>query len=177
MQRWINRDPLGERLDPNIYGFVRNNPIEWIDWFGLYVVGTPIAINPNEDTIECRGGILRMHLGRTQKGNSDRACTAAHEAVHLQDFTDRYGPNLCKGVPDGQLPQGGPGFADFQRQTECNAYQAGLQCRLNQNCDGSPIDALRRQIGIQRDENEIAKLGCNKTSSSQSPPVYTIPAL
>jgi RHS repeat-associated protein len=36
--RWITRDPLGMVDGPNVYVFVRNNPVNWIDWLGLDVV-------------------------------------------------------------------------------------------------------------------------------------------
>lgn len=34
-QRWLNRDPLGERGGINLYRFVGNNPVNWIDRNGL----------------------------------------------------------------------------------------------------------------------------------------------
>ncbi len=33
--RWPNQDPIGERGGINLYGFVRNNPIDTVDLFGL----------------------------------------------------------------------------------------------------------------------------------------------
>lgn len=33
--RWINRDPIGEKGGVNVYGFVGNVPIDWIDLLGL----------------------------------------------------------------------------------------------------------------------------------------------
>jgi RHS repeat-associated protein len=35
LQRWLNRDPIGERGGINLYGFARNNPLAWIDPLGL----------------------------------------------------------------------------------------------------------------------------------------------
>lgn len=35
MQRWINRDPIGEGGGRNLYGYVGNNPVTAIDPFGL----------------------------------------------------------------------------------------------------------------------------------------------
>ena len=35
LQRWLNRDPIGELGAINLYGFVGNNPINFVDPFGL----------------------------------------------------------------------------------------------------------------------------------------------
>jgi RHS repeat-associated protein len=36
--RWLSRDPSGERGGDNLYGFVRNNPLRFIDSLGLEVL-------------------------------------------------------------------------------------------------------------------------------------------
>ncbi len=33
--RWLSRDPLGESVGMNLYGFVWNDPVNWIDPLGL----------------------------------------------------------------------------------------------------------------------------------------------
>jgi RHS repeat-associated protein len=35
LQRWLNRDPIGEEGGINLYGFVGNDPVSWIDLFGF----------------------------------------------------------------------------------------------------------------------------------------------
>ena len=45
--RWLNRDPIGERGGINLYGMVRNNPINRIDRLGLETVARPVEIMDN----------------------------------------------------------------------------------------------------------------------------------
>ena len=35
MNRWISPDPLGAIDGPNLYAYVRNNPLKYVDYFGL----------------------------------------------------------------------------------------------------------------------------------------------
>jgi hypothetical protein len=37
LQRWLNRDPIGELGGINLYGFVGNNPMSFVDPYGLSV--------------------------------------------------------------------------------------------------------------------------------------------
>jgi RHS repeat-associated protein len=39
LQRWLNRDPIGELGAINLYGFIHNNPINSVDLHGLSVLG------------------------------------------------------------------------------------------------------------------------------------------
>ncbi len=43
--RWPSRDPIGERGGLNLYGFVRNNPLAWLDRLGR----EPFGIDTDDD--------------------------------------------------------------------------------------------------------------------------------
>jgi len=38
LQRWPNRDPIGEDGGNNLYGFVGNSPVNWLDLYGLTII-------------------------------------------------------------------------------------------------------------------------------------------
>ena len=40
--RWMNRDPIGEKFDRNLYRHALNDPVLRVDSYGLQVVGVPI---------------------------------------------------------------------------------------------------------------------------------------
>ncbi len=50
VERWMNRDPLGEAGGINLYGFVKNDPVNWIDPWGLIsacdIFITPLPLPP-----------------------------------------------------------------------------------------------------------------------------------
>jgi RHS repeat-associated protein len=42
--RWLTRDPIGERGGLNLYGFVSNNPVSYVDPYGLFVPAPAAAV-------------------------------------------------------------------------------------------------------------------------------------
>ncbi|GAK54248.1 YD repeat protein [Candidatus Moduliflexus flocculans] len=47
--RWMTRDPLGEAGGLNLYAFVGNNPVNWVDPWGLMELPVnPNDVNPND---------------------------------------------------------------------------------------------------------------------------------
>jgi len=49
--KWPNRDPFGERGGLNLYGFVANNPVNWIDTDGRAIMPPMPPRMPPPDTV------------------------------------------------------------------------------------------------------------------------------
>lgn len=96
-----------------------------------YVVPTEVREVPKKGqgalgTIACDG---KGNLGvKNYAKPIDRFCVDVHEGLHRQDWLNRYGPDVCKNVPANQLPTGGPGYTEFQKDSECRAHMASYKC-------------------------------------------------
>jgi len=45
LQRWLNRDPIGEQGGINLYGFANNNPVNLMDMDGREILDYPVSPN------------------------------------------------------------------------------------------------------------------------------------
>jgi len=122
------------------------------------VRGTPVTIPTSSNSIVCRG---RRLVVQNNNSGPDRACTQAHEESHIADWKERYGDNLCEGVPDGQLPVGGDGYTEFLRESECKAYRVGKTCRENSLRTAADSDKPAIQASINRDNAQLRSNRCS----------------
>ena len=115
-ERWINRDPIGERDGINRYNFVKNNPVSWFDPFGLWksehktittdacnsglpdevkdikkILNMIIAGNTATDKGEDFND-LKLHYNRALDENVDNARKAFSKA--LKDNTDAFNKKI-----------------------------------------------------------------------------------
>ena len=115
--RWMSRDPIGEYGGVNLYGFVGNIPLIYIDFLGLelikYEIGAVAA--EGEYTSDLAGFVT---------------CTWNNTILHPNQFTSRVekvkGSNRYKVVHDGVFAlkmylnskfAGGPNFTDQKGNT------------------------------------------------------------
>jgi len=81
-------------------------------------------------TIVCDGsGGYRVQLNSWAGAKCGiEACVRKHEESHAADWRKRW-PEGCKGKADGdQIPLGGPGYDDFLKKSECDAYTTEVPC-------------------------------------------------
>jgi len=73
MARWLTRDPIGERGGLNLYGFVRNDPIDTFDAFGLTAHLAPandIIVNASSYEVNISGDWVEIALYTPGRGTA-----------------------------------------------------------------------------------------------------------
>jgi RHS repeat-associated protein len=163
--RWLSRDTLGEGVGANLYGFVRNDPLDLLDILGLepkrpgqpgYITPLPPAQPtaptwwagdgpPPEDgkaTIVCdgKGGIRIKHSKGFDPGKLDPCvlgCLDGHEWCHRADAL-AANPSICAGKPDGTEIKGTDAAV---RASEIKCSQGEIDCLKDRKGDCSCNDA------------------------------------
>lgn len=149
-QRWLNRDPIFESSDRNLYRFVHNAPAFRVDADGRVdcAVGCEIAKNnpnvrndekgkPSAGGVICFDGQPCACVWQDQGGLSDNAykiiksCIQAHEDAH-KDNSHNKKCNICSPGPTRPAHQGDP------QDNECVGYTAEYECLLGKRalCGG-----------------------------------------
>jgi hypothetical protein len=112
---WLSRDPIGEKDGPNIYAYVRNDPVNRIDPLGLWNLWNPFTYglpsnpgenpwNPVDSSAEwgaMRDGAMRpfdMPQEAMDYGDRNRGCNgndSDHHAIAVRRYgelvEDQYG--------------------------------------------------------------------------------------
>jgi len=178
IQRWITRDPIGERAGANLHQVLGNHPVGRIDHLGLQVASPGGRAGHCQDpcgdakkngldkgdsggVICCQG---QMYLCVWKPGQATNtkavaivtACITAHERDHLEDITC---PKIwCYGFPTR------PPFKKGKdsNSEECSAYKIELGClqTSRSQCGGDPQCEQEVDAEIAVVSNEIAKRKC-----------------
>jgi RHS repeat-associated protein len=86
--RWLNRDPIFERGGINLYGFVRNRPVNGVDSDGRALWGPPFMPPgpPPEGPFEC-GNRIKNEVWKQfgeNRGDDDPSARKAHCIAHCR---------------------------------------------------------------------------------------------
>ena len=152
LQRWVNRDPLGETAGGNLYAFVSADPVNDVDYLGLLR-----AFGKNDGsvpTVVCDGkGGMRVDLGKNILPGTPQCivdCMRAHEEKHIEQ-AKKLNADVCKGKADGTLLR--PNRKE-QIIGEREAFQTEIDC-VDKNCPGDkscPTTEMNKRIELLTDE-------------------------
>jgi len=92
--RWLSRDPIGEEGGINLYGYVANNPVRWVDPFGLNPALAGVVVSAGGSSAAWGGGVsastalANAGIGTTAAGS---VSTTGVGAVIVGGFALGYG--------------------------------------------------------------------------------------
>ena len=97
---WLSRDPIGEAGGLNLYGYVENDPVNWLDQFGLCRHQTQQAIDDIQRTI---GELNRLigegtNIGDFMSWQNNNTTTLGLAGVGSFDFATQLYGNEVAGV-------------------------------------------------------------------------------
>jgi RHS repeat-associated protein len=180
LSRWISRDPIGERGGVNLYGYVRNNPLNWIDPLGLATIYTDQTngrtyFNPNP---ESPGPIVSWDSRSSVKPNSLPGAAGPYDSANVypthgpyRDNANAYGPNDILRTDDyrGRWLHGGGSDLDDPLAPR-QGWESTHGCTRLQNED---IEDLVNRVRDFRRDNP----GVPIPYSRSAPPVGDFPNL
>jgi len=178
--RWISRDPIREEGGLNLYCYVRNNPLNWVDPFGLAAIYTDQTngrtyFNPNP---ESPGPIVSWDSRSSVKPNSLPGAAGPYDSANVyptrgpyRDNADAYGPNDILRTDDyrGRWLHGGGSDLDDPLAPR-QGWESTHGCTRLQNDDIQ--DLVKRVRDFRR-----ANPGVPIPYSRSAPPVGDFPNL
>ncbi len=161
LQRWLSRDPIGERGGINLYGFVHNNPLRYVDPFGLkkflciycnvcrpqgagFTDGHSALILIDTDTPSSTtyGLWPDKHPGIVGAG-LDNGKGSDVRVNYPGDDPSKYPYRHCRELTDKQAKK-------FEKLVSKN-----WKWRYTQNCSSFASDVFRKVTGVDIDANDL----------------------
>jgi RHS repeat-associated protein len=126
LQRWLNRDPMGENAGLNLYAFLKNDPVIYIDAYGLQKL---VKVIEPPGKVVCDGNGNWVEVFTVRPEDPDYKCVVIHERQHLYDLISSKYRDACKKRPKDSHPLIlVPSAWEFLCKSECSAYKASLKC-------------------------------------------------
>lgn len=158
IQRWLNRDPLGEIASKNLYAFTANSPTARVDRDGYRWFPTGRLPTDKDSTVICRNGkpeprvvvnytplevLTLLPNYSDQKGYyCALKCSVQHEKSHISDILAQN-PNICVGVANGTTIASNDPNTELLN-SEQKAHQVSAEC-LAKCAKQCPSDYINQQ--------------------------------
>lgn len=191
LQRWLNRDPIGEEGGINLYGYVFNDPVNLIDDWGMQARPSVRGAITTEilEALHRPGNYSRSAGSRIPTAQERIAAVISREAARRQMANEGLDPNLSYIGPP-RTPVRPPTAAELAEHLRQHPFDPSVSyCVIRPGRRGSEatqnqLDRLRdnflgkypeyqhthggrnAQTGIQRPEEYIAGPGGNRKGSS-----------
>ena len=181
--RWINRDPIGERGGINLFGFISNRPVEWIDLLGLMKNKVPDDFGAKccESEMKTISIVYNPTVGSVEDG-SFKITSFGHAGLQTPTQTAGFSPteSASKENPNSpgsvhpEDPNGFSGKKDYRacpssvdkldkwikdqkdKSPKYNAYNNG-----NRNCIGWACQGIKETGGKPPYDPQTAPLPIN----------------
>jgi RHS repeat-associated protein len=129
--RYTQADPLGLQPGANMFEYTRDNPIRYVDLFGLWETGG--YPGPKDATVVCEGGEMIPWIGAnffpTRKEREClKDCAELHENSHMNDIV-RVKHDICRGEP--HYVRVNPSSKQERDDSEVKAYNVEYNCLKN----------------------------------------------
>jgi RHS repeat-associated protein len=168
-QRWPNRDPLGEEGGLNLYAYVDNDPIDWIDPFGLQ------GADSVSSSVGRSGGVAEEYLKELALDQARRriACQRAKQCLDdvakkvkdIKKALDKKHLNAAKKELDGKVVARKADGTPFDHVTEVRNAQQGIANQIQKledslaNCPAGSSE----KAALEKSISELSKFLDNTT--------------
>ena len=160
--RWISRDPLGEPDGPNLYAYVRNDPINATDPLGLETAcKTKDAAEDDWDRVEAKADRLRKEAAAMRKAAGGDTYESLHKEAEA-DFaiaSKAEDEASTKGALGIMLLVGPFGTAGMVMDSMAYDELARRQRRHGYECLSQADELRRLQQEAARRESEAGRYG------------------
>jgi RHS repeat-associated protein len=142
LQRWLNRDPIGELGGLNLYGYVGNDPVNNTDPYGLWIGTTLFRIYK----VWRESGPIKRELVREIKNKNLR-----DSMKEMKDTLDSIDPNRYKRAVEAENGVSAEGIAEkLSKNKQCRGPEGKPPYNKHYNPETGPYKDVHVEPGFSQ---------------------------